>query len=640
MTTWIRRSRILSALAIGLLVTSVVGPAPAVQAQEATECRDWVEPFVADPRFKVWACKGDDPDKAMADRDSVATLVAGTWDLMITNASVSMGPPLPDGVGTHVDREHGGDPRVDVYALLPGQGVFRGSKLQHIKSSSAAAAGVSLLDASARGGRPFGASGYVLVDRSRLGDATAFRQDLIHEFFHVLQYAHNGYAPFRDPSHWFVEASATWAETYYWREDSDAAHGWFDDFQKLDTGLEDPDVTHRYAAYVWPFFMEQEDGPEAVIDAWAAMDTLDPSSDYDAVTDVIDDQLPFGSRFRDFAVRNLNNDALAETDPAETLYGDLDPDFHDGVPPGHISSGSVAPGAPYVQQLSIPPLGARYADVSIDEGARWVTISVTGMSPESAVDGDAIVHVTDGWWERRPLEGGILRFCRDEDEPYNDIDEAYVVVSNHDRHETVTGPLEVSARAGCAEDEIVLEGTIHGTRTEQNNQGNYFDTSSNYELTMQVTITLSEHDWTVAGTASVSGEFIGNCTWEDSDSGEFSSDMRNTVPPDFSDMVASVQVDSSDPRFLERPIPGLYLLPSARTAGEGGTCGHSFGYVEDPSPPLRVAVSSCELEVFNDEGTWHGDCHEVSPDTAYYTGGPQWETHWTANLEQVSPDPD
>jgi hypothetical protein len=29
----------------------------------------------------------------------------------------------------------------------------------------------------------------------------------------------------------------------------------------------------------------------------------------------------------------------------------------------------------------------------------------------------------------------------------------------------------------------------------------------------------------------------------------------------------------------------------------------------------------------------------VSPDTAYYTGGPQWETHWTANLEQVSPEP-
>ena len=122
-------------------------------------------------------------------------------------------------------------------------------------------------------------------------------------------------------------------------------------------------------------------------------------------------------------------------------------------------------------------------------------------------------------------------------------------------------------------------------------------------------------------------------------SGQFFSDMRNTVTPDFSDMVASVQVDSNDPRFRQRPIPGLYLLPFARTAGEGGTCGHAFGYVEDPSPPLRVAVSSCFLEVFNDDGSWHGECREESPDIGYYSGGPQWETHWTANLEQVSPEP-
>ena len=113
----------------------------------------------------------------------------------------------------------------------------------------------------------------MLVNRERIADTQSMRKDLIHEFFHVLQNAHNRKGPFKGTDgHWFNEASATWAETFFDRPTSAQTHTWFEEFQLSHEGLESADPDHQYAAYIWPFFMEQESGASAVFKAWVAIE--------------------------------------------------------------------------------------------------------------------------------------------------------------------------------------------------------------------------------------------------------------------------------------------------------------------------------------------------------------------------------
>jgi hypothetical protein len=192
----------------------------------------------------------------------------------------------------------------------------------------------------------------------------------------------------------------------------------------------------------------------------------------------------------------------------------------------------------------------------------------------------------------------------------------------------------------CVSDEIVLQGTIHGTGTETPNYVNTIpdQTTGQFEVTMEVTITIALHDWTTEGTATVSGEYTGDCEFSDADSGPMiKSGMRASDPADPTDMIAYVEVDSYDPRFTQRPLTGLYLSVFGRTANTGGTCGHTLGPVEDASPELQVSLSGCNsFEILNNNGTWHGDCSQAT-DINPGTGRPYSEQHWTANLEQISP---
>ncbi len=337
-----------------------------------------------------------------------------------------------------------------------GQVFFR-SQNNSVPASAAAAAAPSPPYITADGLSRNSSSGFVMVNRDRLGDAVAMKQDLIHEFFHVLQFAHNLRGPHQgSDSHWFTEASAVWAETFYLRPESRVPHKWFvNHFQPSQAGLEDPDPDHEYAAYVWPFFMEQEKGETSVFKAWAAIDPIG-SGDFAAVTEAVSSQQDFESTFRQFAVRNLNNQHVLQPS-GQKLYSDLDPNFYN-VPPGTIASGRVSPGEPYLSPAqSIAPLAARYFNVEIAEPARLVTISTAQLSPGGQVDADAFVHLVGGTWESRPVANGVLKFCRDDDG--DDIDQVYVVVSNHARQGNVSGFLEAGAKNSC-DPEPYLAGTI------------------------------------------------------------------------------------------------------------------------------------------------------------------------------------
>lgn len=432
-------------------VASIAGPMAPIRPMAAAPaaCTKWLDSGNRDQRFKVWACGDTDAQAAESDIAAIVTLVDRYWDKMSTDMG---GPPLPDAYGANVPAQYGGDARIDFYALHMGETVYRDGA--NSIPAGAAAATVPAPPFTNPDGTPRNASSaFLLLNVDTLKqDATSFELDLIHEFFHALQDAHNQRA-IEDGTneHWFVEASATWAETYYLRSASDEPHGWFYTFQDERLGLSDNDLDHQYASYVWPFFMEQEKSAQAIFDAWKATDPIAPRN-FAAVTAAVDAQVPFDTKFREFAVRNVNLNAVLKG-AGLRRYDDLDANFYDDWPPFAMIPSDVSPGSPYTSSDPIPALAAYYYTPTFSDDARKITISTGGQ-----VDGDFLAHYADGTWKHIPIDG-VLKFCRDD--PGWDIDSGILVASNHGVQGPVSGNVEISAKEKCTGD-VRLKGTFTG----------------------------------------------------------------------------------------------------------------------------------------------------------------------------------
>ena len=158
----------------------------------------------------------------------------------------------------------------------------------------------------------------------------AFRSTIVHEFFHSLQSAHNnrGMIVTSAPGpgagwvrHWFVEASAVWAEHHF----VPAARGTevyprFETFQSSAESLASTDGSNEYDSWAWPFFMEQEGGEEAISGAWLDLEGVDG---FDPVQEALAREVSFTDRFRDFAVRAYNVD-LRPGEPIDPMFSDAD----------------------------------------------------------------------------------------------------------------------------------------------------------------------------------------------------------------------------------------------------------------------------------------------------------------------------
>ncbi len=636
-----RTSRPVALLGMLALLPALLGIPSNAQSPPVT-CADWADSGSLDSRFKVWACADGDPDAAARDIATLAGMVEEMWGPMTQAAPEGMGPPRADAYGPNFPAEVGGDPRIDFYALRPGERIAR-SGGSSIPDGALAAARPAPPFTTANGAPLRTSSGFVMVARARLSDDWRMRQDLVHEFFHVLQDAHNIVATYQGTQpHWFVEATATWAETYYLRADSDEPHRWFEAFQTSELGLQDADPDHQYAAYVWPFFMEQEQGEQAIFRTWQAIEPLGPG-DFEGVTDAIEREVPFTPRFRDFAVRNLNlTDVLTELDAPEPTYDDLDPGFHEDIPPQHMRPGQVSPDARHVASQSLPPLSARYHDLTITDEARDVTIDMTTLAPASAVDGDALVHLTEGWWERRPVAGGVLRFCRDEDEPFNDIDRVILVVSNHDRRAPVSGEVGATAKDSCDDgDALILRGTIVGVNEGDDGLGTSYHGQVSIDVTIEITPGPRDPETPyqlVYGRATVDGEYTGECPFSDSAAFEFRwSDTHGPIvqpSPDADGRGAFASVQVYPITGPDWPPASIHLSVGAGGGGGEGLCDEETGYPY--SYPRTVDILSCAsefLEVVNLGTTWTGSCDDDEP------RGFNGRRSWRVDLAQIQPEP-
>src|SRR5262249_6645249 len=122
-------------------------------------------------------------------------------------------------------------------------------------------------------------------------------------------------------------------------------------------GDENP-LPNAYQAFIWHLFIEQETGAQALGAMWNATASM---LDADPPNSVF----PFKTHFKDFILRNLNDDSLDSAGLPK--YDSIDPSFpaKTSIPLGkdHENLGSVQVGAPTMGTVNLFHLSAHYADV-------------------------------------------------------------------------------------------------------------------------------------------------------------------------------------------------------------------------------------------------------------------------------------
>jgi len=370
--------------------------------------------------FKVWGRCG----AGFSDAD--LELVAGLLDTLWTEESTYMGrQPRVDG-GTP---DEGGDDRIDVYLVascVTRQGACQTHTGLACARRAPPEAGIS---------GSLMTSGYILMNRAKVGDPDVAAV-VAHELFHVLQFAFNAEGDTSPENPWFMEASATWAE-YRFVGDPTATPGRFAEYQTTNLSLQDLADDNAYRSYVWPLFMEQEAGDGTVANTWAALQGLGTYSEY---MDAIDAQLPFRQHFRDFAVRDWNDDDLAD------VIGPM-------LPLGAVGSPRVEPAlgrtgrsatllpnprgtAPIPFNVAIESLAPWFELLQVHRDVGQITLEFGGLQPRASRDVDLLVYVAGVGWDRRQVVDDKIVFCRNL--PADNVTEIVVVVSNHDKDPAAT----------------------------------------------------------------------------------------------------------------------------------------------------------------------------------------------------------
>lgn len=420
----------------------------------ATGCSStgWRNRRSADGKLMVWArCTGDYD----ADIDAVLTRMVALYGPM----TAMMGPPRED--------SNSEGPAIDLYLVTKLVDPVRRNSQDFQLSSVAATIPIQMQGTKA--------SGFILLDRERVGDPD-FALDLAHEFFHVLQNAHNfavGLGKTTDPAtgqaqtmpFWWDEATAEWAAAHFVRERSASIHhpnfaGWF---QRTDLPLHAVSPSkHPYAAYIWPLFIEQEErargnstgsgapGERTIAAIWRALEPLE-AGDVAGAMRVIDAAFPFRTHFHQFALRNLNS-SFDNDDPLPRRYLELDPNFSDEqMPQPAQPTATLMADAPLSIDVRLPSLRAHYYHFNVDTGVRQLRIDTRGLGPADDRRIGAVIKLRDGGWVlREDLYEGVT-FC----DTSEDVEEFWLVISHHNPEitRTLTGSVTLEpqgAQCGCS----------------------------------------------------------------------------------------------------------------------------------------------------------------------------------------------
>lgn len=420
-----------------------------------TQCTtSWTGTSASGSHFRVHLCSSSDPAADTALRASVNQLADGLWTPMTAAPPAGMGPPKADcyDVGG-MPFCPGGDDKIDIYLLSTKQCRDRGGRCLPIPGNAVAMAPT----APPRVGKT--ASGYILLARDRAGDPATIKSDFAHEFFHILQSAHNSTARFVDTGArigsktvwdecWFTEASATWAEWKFVPATAvDQVYLRFSRVFQTDhlSLLTNSPDSHPYASFIWPYFSQQEKGAAApVFQAWVSAEA---ASDSDGITDAVDSQLPFAAHFRDFAVRNI--DITLSGNPLGVTYQVQDKLFPEDLPDSNKVT-LPAVGERTILPVAVVALAARYDAIDIEDPA--VRKIILRFDKVPGLDVDILAgNAQSGTWKRIKVGSKPVVFCRDI--PEQNVYKLYVILSNHDktRGNKISGSYEIESRPSCCD---------------------------------------------------------------------------------------------------------------------------------------------------------------------------------------------
>jgi hypothetical protein len=408
--------RVRPAMFFGVLLAALVALALSAPIASAQTCQPELGKQGAAP-FTVWYCRGDATGSKAS--TTVAQLLDRVWSQMTQ--------PEPNGLGPPIAPETNGG-RISVYVSAPNQEVVLGPCPEACKSVGTNY-GFALPTApfiESAPGVERSSAALVINEQTGLNDAT-----VIHEFFHVLQYAHN----INEGASWLGEASATWAENQYGATDTSRVRYFRENFQNSPgSALNRKSAEHEYGAYVWLVWLAQSAGsPSAVFRMFSALEPA--ASSQPAVIDpLLRDylatlNLPWAPSFRAFAVEHLNRNLSPSVTPLLFNRGPLgDPAVPLGVTPRFVR-------APFILNLGARRTAVKLLHLSalfeyvraISPAVRAVTITSAGMRPWGDV---TVLARTRAGWRRTDLSNGSVKFCRRIRS--QSVDQLYVIADNHD----------------------------------------------------------------------------------------------------------------------------------------------------------------------------------------------------------------
>ena len=368
--------------------------AAAAPASTCVAGRQWRSARSATIPIRVWSECYDDADLTTWSTNR-ADATMQVFEKVYAQMVTLMGAPRPDAGGD----DGGGDDAIDVYIV----GSY--SLTRTTQAIDAAAIGDAYgyakpagpCQANAAGNQV--CSGYLVLPAANAGTQLQ-RSTIIHEFFHVLQFARN--ASLAGVEEWFYEASARWVESHYDRELDWPAKvafakvhkPWFKTFMATDDSVSSTAVNHPYASYIWPFFLEQETGGNAIVgQVWRGLESARTAADEDRI---IDGAYGFDANFHRFALRNVNEELLpGDPIPKAKRHVKLagDGKFPDGsVKPRYLTS-TLASGTEDQRAYLLGPWSANYARFLVDGQAlpNRVEFDFSGLSNRGSLKLDALI---------------------------------------------------------------------------------------------------------------------------------------------------------------------------------------------------------------------------------------------------------
>lgn len=560
--------------------------------------------------------------------DQVAGFMTDLWTPM-TNL---MGKPIGDkflaGAQGVLEPDEAGDGRLDIY-------VVETPSVSYLRKVTNDALAVTRVAAPFHQGT---SSAYMVVDPTRAGSAAIFKSTVAHEFFHVLGDSYNATGKFScqypkpagpcasdsKASHWFSEASATWAEHHFVPEarDTEIYDARFRYFLPGARSLSETQEANQYESFMWPLFMEQEsaNGDRIIADTWKALKGKSTWADIQAAVDA---QLPFKDHFRDFAVR-VWNEKLEPGDPIKPRFQALDPGFPT-TPPYLISPAARYRTPPtilnpffqttYPFTEDLPDLWASYYDLSVDSAAKRLTFDFGGLQPNAELDVDALVKIRDVGWERRKLSLPVSRWCLDL--PADAIEQVILVLSNHSMQPNnhVKGDWTVKAEPnGCTG----VTGSV--TYTELNRVQGDDGSFGEKRISMTVNVSLAPagpdtpglyedagSSWSATITSSSLVHGVADC--------EMTSQGLGTGGGAFEPDAIGASMSQQDDGTWTGGVSASAMVTVTSTTND---CVQTYSQMQD----LGVALGPCEgleVGVGSASRSFRLDCTFTSPDGLYAT---------------------